>query len=56
MQIFIQLSNEYSYKPLCWPNITSQSQNSLIVNSTSNTLLWGELLYQSPIHRHSESS
>ena len=26
MQIFIQLSNEYSYKPLCWPNVTSQSQ------------------------------
>jgi len=28
MQIFIQLSNEYSYKSLCWPNVTSLSPTS----------------------------
>jgi len=39
MHIFIQLSNEYSYTPLCWPNVTSQSQNSLKVKKTSNRLL-----------------
>ena len=34
MQIFIQLSNEYSYKSLCWPNVTSQRQTSLTVKKT----------------------
>jgi len=35
----IQLSNEYSYKLLCWPNVTSQSQTSLTVKKTSNPLI-----------------
>jgi len=39
MQIFIQLINEYSYKLLCWPNVTSQSQTSLTVKKTSNLLI-----------------
>jgi len=39
MQIFIQLSNEYSYKSLCWPNVTSQSQTSVTVKKTTNPLL-----------------
>jgi len=39
MQIFIQLSNEYSYKSLCCPNVTSQSQTSPTVKKTSNPLL-----------------
>jgi len=56
MQIFIQLSNEYSYKSRCWPNVTSQSQTSHTVKRTSNSLIWGELLYQLLIHRHYEST
>jgi len=39
MQIFIQLSNEYSYKSLCWLNVTSQSQASPTVKQTSHSLV-----------------
>jgi len=33
------LSNEYSYKSLCWPNVTSQSQTSFTMKLISNLLL-----------------
>jgi len=50
------LSNEYSYKSLCWPNVTSQSLTSPTMKLISNFLLWGKLLYQLRIHAHYEST
>ena len=50
------LSNEYSYKSLCWPNVTSQSLTSPTMKLISNFLLWGKLLYQLRIRTHYEST